>query len=163
PRDPAGVRVDAAEAAAVQRIFSWYADEGLPLRAVARRLAAEGIPAASGQPRWNSSSVRKMLTNHAYHGTAYGNQREAVPARRRPARPSDPLPRPLDPHAAAGRGGLGRRLPRLDRSEHPGRERAAGPPGLAAGGRPARPLAGPRAARGRAAPPDRAAGRRLHR
>jgi site-specific DNA recombinase len=38
PRDPAGVRVDEAEAAIVRDIFAWYTDEGATLIAIAQRL-----------------------------------------------------------------------------------------------------------------------------
>jgi site-specific DNA recombinase len=41
PRDPAGVRVDAAEAAVVQRIFTSYVDDGLTLRAIAHGLTTD--------------------------------------------------------------------------------------------------------------------------
>src|SRR5439155_13828489 len=63
PRDPAGVRVEAAEAAVVRRLFAWYAEEGLTLGAIARRLTAEPLPSPSGRAWWNTSSVRKLLTN----------------------------------------------------------------------------------------------------
>src|SRR5215218_9402225 len=44
PRDPAAVRVEAAEAAVVRRIFAWYVEDGLPLYGIAKRLTAEGTP-----------------------------------------------------------------------------------------------------------------------
>jgi site-specific DNA recombinase len=103
PRDPAGVQVDETVAAVVRRLFTWYAVDGLTLRAIARRLTEEHVPSPSGRDRWNTSSVRKLLTNHAYRGTAYGNQLAAVPARRR---------RPLvKPAAPEGAGRSGRRRP----------------------------------------------------
>ena len=83
PRDPAGVRVDEGEAAVVRQIFTWYVEEGLSLRAVGRRLMMAHIPSPSGKEHWNTSSVRKLLTNHAYRGIAYGNQQETVRAKRR--------------------------------------------------------------------------------
>jgi site-specific DNA recombinase len=95
PRDPAGVSIAEAEAAVVRQIFAWYADEGLSLRAIARRLTAGAIPSPQGHAWWNTSSVRKMLHNHAYRGTAYGNQMQAVPAQRR-----RPLIKPAAPGAA---------------------------------------------------------------
>jgi site-specific DNA recombinase len=103
PRDPAGVRVEEAEAAVVRHLFLWYAEDGLTLRAIARPLTAEQVPSPSGRAHWNTSSVRKLLTNHAYRGTAYGNQQQAVPARRQ---------RPLvKPAAPDGAGRSGRRRP----------------------------------------------------
>jgi site-specific DNA recombinase len=83
PRDPAAVRVEAAEAAVVRRIFAWYVEDGLPLYAVAKRLTAEGTPTATGRPFWSGSAVRAIVVNHAYRGTAYGNRQQSVPARRR--------------------------------------------------------------------------------
>jgi site-specific DNA recombinase len=84
PRDPTGVRVEAAEAAVVRRIFQWYVEESLTLYAIARRLTREGTPAPTGRPYWGESSVRTIIVNPAYHGTAYGNRYRIVPVRRRP-------------------------------------------------------------------------------
>ncbi|HEU5315870.1 MAG TPA: recombinase family protein, partial [Chloroflexota bacterium] len=83
PRDPAGVRVDEDAAAVVRRMFAWYVEEGLTLYGVAQRLVTERVPTPSGGPYWNPSSVRKILTNRTYAGTAYGNQKQMVPAKRR--------------------------------------------------------------------------------
>jgi site-specific DNA recombinase len=104
PRDPTGVRVDEEEAVVVRQIFTWYVEEGLSLRAVGRRLMSSHIPSPSGQEHWNTSSVRKLLTNHAYRGIAYGNQQETVPAKRR-----RPL---LKPASADGTGTSARRRAR---------------------------------------------------
>ena len=103
PRDPAGVRVEETEAAVVRRLFAWYVEDGATLRAIARRLMAAGISSPSGRAWWNTSSVRKLLTNHAYRGTAYANQQEAAPAQRR-----RPLVKPAVPGTA---GRSGRRRP----------------------------------------------------
>jgi site-specific DNA recombinase len=83
PRDPAGVRVEPAEAEVVRRIFAWYLEDGCTLYGIVQRLAAAGLPTPTGRPFWSPSSVHKILRNHTYHGTAYGNQKQAVPARRR--------------------------------------------------------------------------------
>jgi site-specific DNA recombinase len=82
PRDPAGVRLDENAAALVRQIFGWYVDDGLTLYQVALRLTQQKIPTPRGQSLWNASSVRKILTNPSYQGTAYGNQKQMVPARR---------------------------------------------------------------------------------
>jgi site-specific DNA recombinase len=103
PRDPTGVRVDEREAIVVRQIFTWYVEEGFTLRAVGRRLMAAHIPSPSGNNHWNTSSVRKLLTNHAYRGIAYGNQQETVPAKRR-----RPL---LKPASVDGTGTSSRRRP----------------------------------------------------
>jgi site-specific DNA recombinase len=83
PRDPDGVQVDDDAARVVRQIFAWYVEDGLTLYGVAQRLIGEGVATPSGKPFWNPSSVRKILTNHTYHGVAYGNQKQMVPARRR--------------------------------------------------------------------------------
>ena len=43
PRDPAGVRLDEAEAAVVRDLFVWFADEGHSIYALQRRLDQMGI------------------------------------------------------------------------------------------------------------------------
>ena len=42
PRDPAGVRLDAARAAVVSEIFAWYADAGCSLFGLAKKLHGRG-------------------------------------------------------------------------------------------------------------------------
>jgi site-specific DNA recombinase len=75
--------LEAGEAAVVRRIFAWYVEDGLSLYGIAQRLTAQGIPSATGRPFWGGSSVGKLLNNHCYEGTAYGNQQQMVPPRRR--------------------------------------------------------------------------------
>jgi site-specific DNA recombinase len=82
PRDPAGVRIEEQEAALVRRLFAWYVEDGLTLFAIAKRLTEQGIPTAQGKAIWRPSSVRAILTNPAYTGTTYGNQKRLVPAKR---------------------------------------------------------------------------------
>jgi len=55
----------------------------LTLYGIAQRLINRGIPTPTGRPYWNPSSVRKILMNATYHGVAYGNQKQMVPAKRR--------------------------------------------------------------------------------
>lgn len=85
PRDPSRVRVNEVEAAVVYQIFSTYtAPEARPsLYAVAKQLSEAGLPTPTGQPRWNVASVRNILKNPAYTGTAYANRSRPVPARQR--------------------------------------------------------------------------------
>lgn len=86
PRDPAGVRLDEAGAATVRQVSAWYLEEGLTLYGIARRLSDRQAPTPTGRALWSPATVRKILTNAAYQGVAYGNQQRSVPARR-----SDPL------------------------------------------------------------------------
>lgn len=85
PRDPSRVRVNEVEAAVVYQIFAMYTDpEARPsLYAVAKQLSEAGLPTPTGQSRWNVASVRGILKNPAYTGTAYANRTRPVPARQR--------------------------------------------------------------------------------
>jgi site-specific DNA recombinase len=83
PRDPDGVRLDKAEAAAVAQMFEWYLEPGVTLYRVAKRLTDLGLPTPAGKARWSISTVRNILTNHAYTGVAYANRLRVVPSKRR--------------------------------------------------------------------------------
>jgi site-specific DNA recombinase len=83
PRDPGGVRREETEAAVVAEIFAWYREPGATLRRVAQRLSRAGIPTPTGKPCWNVATVRGILQNPAYTGTAYANRTQPVPARQR--------------------------------------------------------------------------------
>jgi hypothetical protein len=69
----------------VSQIFADYTDpEARPLLyALAKRLFDEGLPTPTGQPRWNVATIRGILTNPAYTGTAYANRSHPVQARHR--------------------------------------------------------------------------------
>ena len=102
------------EAGVVQNLFRWVALEGLSLGAVTRRLSEHRIPTRTGNARWDSATVRGILRNPAYHGTArYGKTRLSprktalrtfrgqpdVPRREKVARPTlpeeqEPIPVP---------------------------------------------------------------------
>jgi site-specific DNA recombinase len=85
PRDPACVRVHPTEAEIVRQVFSWYTDpEKRPsLYAIAKRLTDQGVPTPTGGQRWNASSIREMLKNPAYAGTAHANRVRMMSPRRR--------------------------------------------------------------------------------
>jgi site-specific DNA recombinase len=73
-----------AEAALVRQMFGWVGQEGLSLRAVCQRLNAPDQPLRPARAEsWRVSTVRAMLTNETYAGTAYYLRHEAV----EPARP----------------------------------------------------------------------------
>jgi site-specific DNA recombinase len=74
PRDPAGVRIEAAEAAIVREMFAWYAEETHSFCSLARLLEQRGIRTSTGLKRWNLASIRALLTNPAYAGLVYGNR-----------------------------------------------------------------------------------------
>ena len=74
PRDPAGVRIEEAEAAIVREMFAWYAEEAHSFCSLARLLERRGIRTSTGLARWNLASIRALLTNPAYAGLVYGNR-----------------------------------------------------------------------------------------
>jgi site-specific DNA recombinase len=68
PRDPAGVRVDAAEAAIVAELFASYLETGHSLCGRAKHLMAHRTPTPSGKPRWNHATIRGILHHPVYTG-----------------------------------------------------------------------------------------------
>jgi site-specific DNA recombinase len=83
PRDPDGACLDEAEATLVAEMFAWYLEPGCTLYRVAKRLTELGVPTPTGKPRWNVSSVRGILRNPAYTGTAYANRTQPIPSKKR--------------------------------------------------------------------------------
>jgi site-specific DNA recombinase len=73
PGDPAGVRLDEAEAAVVRDLFAWYVDEGVTVMALVQRLGRLGIASPRGRPNWSPSTLRGVLTNPIYLGQVFGN------------------------------------------------------------------------------------------
>jgi site-specific DNA recombinase len=82
PRDPAGVRLDEAEAAVARDLFAWF-DEGASVCELARRLRGLGIVSPSGLSSWHLSTVRGLLTNPVYTGQVFGNRLRTRPVERR--------------------------------------------------------------------------------
>jgi site-specific DNA recombinase len=74
PRDPARVRVEDTEASGIRRLFTWYADEGFSIRAIAVRLMQRQVPTYHGGWHWAPATVGGILRNEVYAGTAYGNR-----------------------------------------------------------------------------------------
>jgi site-specific DNA recombinase len=66
---PSGLAIDEAGAAWVRRVFAW-AIEGTSVRAIRRRLAAQGCPTPRGGP-WSYSTVRRLLRCEHYIGKAW--------------------------------------------------------------------------------------------
>ena len=68
--------VVAENARVVQDVFAWVALEGLSLGDVVRRLAERSVPSPTGKVRWDRPSIRGILMQPAYTGTAkYGKTR----------------------------------------------------------------------------------------
>jgi len=83
PRDPAGVRLDEAEAAVVRDLFAWFADEGATVLGLVQRLDQLGIASPRGHRTWSPSALRGLLTNPVYLGQVWGNRLRTRPAERR--------------------------------------------------------------------------------
>lgn len=92
PRDPGGVRVEAAEAAVVAGLFTAYLEEGHSLCGLTRALTERGISSPSGRARWSQATVHGILTNPAYTGLVYAGRTRAFAAQRRRS-PLEPLGR----------------------------------------------------------------------
>lgn len=86
PRDPAGVRVEPAEAAVIQDLFARYDEPSVRLFALALHLQALGVLTPRGRRRWNPATIRGLLTHPAYTGQVYaGRTRARAPQIRRSA------------------------------------------------------------------------------
>jgi site-specific DNA recombinase len=60
----------------VQAMFTWVGVEGLSLSEVSRRLRQQGVPTPKGLACWDRATIRGLLVNPAYQGTAkYGKTR----------------------------------------------------------------------------------------
>ncbi|HJY79490.1 MAG TPA: recombinase family protein, partial [Candidatus Binatia bacterium] len=82
PRDPARLRIEESEASVIRQMFSWYAEEGLSVHAIAARLVQLQVPTYHGGWHWHPATVGGMLRNEVYAGTAYGNRDDEVEPRR---------------------------------------------------------------------------------
>src|SRR5262245_30921574 len=85
PRDPSRVRPDAVKAAVVSQSFASYATNNRSLRLYwcSKPLSDPQIPPPSRRARFNLASVRGILRNPAYAGTAYSGRTHPAPARHR--------------------------------------------------------------------------------
>jgi site-specific DNA recombinase len=60
----------AEESQRVQAMFTWVGVEGLSLAEVSRRLRQQGVPTPRGLTCWDRATLRGILVNPAYQGTA---------------------------------------------------------------------------------------------
>jgi site-specific DNA recombinase len=83
PRDPAGVRVEPAEAAVVAEMFERYQREHQSLVGLTKHLMSQKIPNPRGKMRWNQATVRGILSNPVYTGTVFLGRYRVARARHR--------------------------------------------------------------------------------
>ena len=83
PRDPAGVRLDEAEAVVVRSLFVWFADEGKSIYALRQNLDQLGVASPRGHRPWSTSALHSVLTNPTYVGQVFANRVRTRPAGRR--------------------------------------------------------------------------------
>jgi site-specific DNA recombinase len=83
PRDPAGVRVEPAEAAVVAELFHRYQQGQQSLVGLTKELMRQQIPTPRGKRRWNQATVRGILCNPVYTGTVFIGRYRVARARHR--------------------------------------------------------------------------------
>ena len=85
PRDPSRLRIDPVKAAVVIQIFAWYTDlqQNVSLHWLAKTVSADQVPTPKGGVRWNAVTMRGILRNPAYMGTAYSGRTRPAPAQQR--------------------------------------------------------------------------------
>jgi site-specific DNA recombinase len=77
PGDPAGVRIDTAQAAVVAEIYAWYADEARSLFGLATKLQRDAVTPPGGRGYWSLSTLHGILTNPVYTGQVYAGRMQA--------------------------------------------------------------------------------------
>lgn len=69
------LRVDPVAARNVYRIFERVGRDGCSVSSVVTAFAKDGIPSPKGSRYWHPSTIRRIIENDAYLGTAYYNKR----------------------------------------------------------------------------------------
>src|SRR3954451_4024215 len=92
PRDPMLLTVDEVQAAILQELFHAYANGGVSLYKLAVDLTQRHVLSPTGCAHWTASSLRLILSNPCYTGTAYSNRtrRRAATRRKSPLQPVGP-------------------------------------------------------------------------
>jgi site-specific DNA recombinase len=80
---PAHYQIIPSQAEVVRNIFTWYTQERVSLRELAKRLNDAGIPTARGA-KWHGSNMSAILNNSMYTGTGYANKVKATYPRDKP-------------------------------------------------------------------------------
>lgn len=80
------------EARIVRELFTWVGVEGLSLSETVQRLADQIVLSPTGKPRWDRATIRGLLLQPAYTGTAkYGKTRLFMRTNARRAKRGDPV------------------------------------------------------------------------
>jgi len=83
PRDARLLTLDPVQVAIVEELFQTYADGGVSLYQLALRLTQRGVPSPTGGAHWTANTIRLILLNPCYTGTACANRVRTRPATRR--------------------------------------------------------------------------------
>jgi site-specific DNA recombinase len=84
----ARVEVVPEQARYMRLMFAWVGLDRLSLREVCRRLQDAGVPTATGQVRWDPTTIARLVRNPAYRGQAmFGRLRSVPPPAKPPLRP----------------------------------------------------------------------------
>jgi len=83
PRDARLLTIDPVQVAIVEELFQTYADGGVSLYQLALRLTQRGVPSPTGGAHWTANTIRLILLNPCYTGTACANRVRTRPATRR--------------------------------------------------------------------------------
>jgi len=78
------IRIDENEAAMVRQLFRWYAEEGVSLYNLLRKLDRSEWKPRSGAEAWSPTTVLRMLRCEWYIGTAYYNRTKSSRNDRKP-------------------------------------------------------------------------------
>jgi site-specific DNA recombinase len=92
PRDARRLTIDPIQAAIVQELFQTYADGGVSLYHLALGLTRREVRSPTGVAHWTANTVRLILLNPCYTGSACANRIRTRPATRRksPLQPIGP-------------------------------------------------------------------------
>src|SRR6266567_654725 len=83
PRDARLLTIDPVQAALVQELFQTYADGGVSLYQLALGLTRREVLSPTGVAHWTANTVRLILLNPCYTGSACANRIRTRPATRR--------------------------------------------------------------------------------
>ena len=76
--NPAKFEIIPEEAEAVRRLFGWFVDDRMSIRAVAARMNSEGLARPLRSGWWASASIHSIIRNSMYYGTGHANKVEAI-------------------------------------------------------------------------------------